>query len=456
MSKPRILVIDDERDIRELLRLAFEARGWMVREADALGMGYRLLADDTYDLCVTDLRLPDGNGIELVERMAREQSNLPVIVITAYGSIETAVKALKAGAFDFVSKPIDTNVLRNIAQHALQRKPDELRAPSALIGDSASMSELRRTVARVAGSQAPVVITGESGTGKQLVAREIHRLATNDKRPFVPVNCAALPEERMLDAFFGGPGAETVAAAPEGVLRAALGGTLYLDDVDALPPFMQAKLLSVLQERSRPATDGGKSDVFDARLISSSDEGLQAAVQAGSLRHDLFSRLNVIELRVPPLRERLEDRPVLVDIIRETVKRRWGRPVPALSPDALLRLNEYPCPGNFGELENIIERAAALASGSEIQSQDLVFPQVIPSTSPPAPAASVGDTSADHGSATGASDLPERLAADEKAAILAALEKTHWNRTAAAKLLGLTFRQLRYRIKKFGLDDGEE
>ena len=238
--------------------------------------------------------------------------------------------------------------------------------------------------------------------------------------------------------------------------RQALGGTLYLDDVDALPPFMQAKLLSVLQERSLPATDGGKSDVFDARLISSSDEGLQAAVQAGSLRHDLFYRLNVIELRVPPLRERLEDLPVLVDIIRETVKRRWGRPVPALSPDALLRLNEYPFPGNFGELENIMERAAALASGSEIQSQDLVFPQVIASTSPPAPAASVGDTSADHGSSTGAGDLPERLAADEKAAILAALEKTHWNRTAAAKLLGLTFRQLRYRIKKFGLDDGEE
>jgi two-component system response regulator PilR (NtrC family) len=447
MVRPRILIVDDERDIRELLRMAFEARGWIVNEAGDIGTAYRLLRSQETDLCVTDMRLPDGNGIELVEAMADEKPDLPVIVITAYGSIETAVHALQAGAFDFVSKPINTDVLRAIAQHALQRNPDNARSPSALIGDSSAMTAVRDAVARVAGNQAPVAITGESGTGKQLAAREIHRLASPVERPFVTVNCAALPEERMIDAFFGGGDAEAVTSHRDGLLRAARGGTLYLDEVETLPAFMQARLLEVLHERRIPSADGTSGEVFDARVISSSTTGLQAAVQAGRLRHDLFYRLNVIELRVPPLRERPEDLPLLAGLIHAAIQRHWGRPVPTLSVDALASLQRYPFPGNYRELENIIERASATAGGDTIRPEDLEFPTV---TAEPADSASVKTPVAD------ADNLPGRLAADERAAILAALEKTRWNRTAAARLLGLSFRQLRYRIKKFGLEDAPE
>ncbi len=445
MVRPRILVVDDERDIRELLRMAFEARGWQVREAGDLSTAYRLLRGHETDLCITDMRLPDGNGIELVEAMSGEQPNLPVIVITAYGSIDTAVHALQAGAFDFVSKPINTDILRAIVQHALQRNPDNERSPSALIGDSSAMAALRDAVGRVAGNQAPVAITGESGTGKQLVAREIHRLASPVERPFITVNCAALPEERMIEAFFGGGGAEAVTPHREGLLRAAGGGTLYLDDAESLPAFMQARLLDALHERRIVAPDGTRGDVFDARVISSSAGGLQQAVQAGRLRHDLFYRLNVIELRVPTLRDRPEDLPLLVGLIHGAIQRRWGRPAPTLSAEALARLQRHPFPGNYGELENLIERAAALAGGDTIEIGDLQFIEV-----PLATDERKADVSSE---VTGDDDLPGRLAADERAAILAALEKTHWNRTAAARLLGLSFRQLRYRIKKFGLED---
>ena len=438
LSKPQILVTDDEQDIRELLRLAFEPDGWHVVEAGDLAATRRLLDQDGFDLCITDMRLPDGNGIELVEQVSPD---IPVIVITAYGSVETAVQALKAGAFDFVAKPIDTDLLRVTVQRALARRPGAERLPSALIGDSQAMMDLRRTVERLAGSQAPVVIVGETGTGKKHVAQEIHRVAASGNRPFVAVDCAALPADRMIEAFFGGPHAEAVSDYPQGFLRAAVGGTLYLDEVAALPPFMQAKLLNVLQERRLPSLEGEGRRVFDARLISSSTTELKGAVQSGGLRHDLYFRLNVIELRVPPLRERGEDLPALVNVIRDAIRRRWGRPVPALSRAALERLECHDFPGNLVELENVVERAAALAQGLEIRAEELQFASL---DAHEAQAEAVITGSAD--------DLQGRLEANERAAILGALEQTRWNRTAAARLLGLTFRQLRYRIKKFGLD----
>ena len=437
-TKARILVTDDEQDIRELLRMAFEADGWEVSEAGDLAGAHRLLETGSFDLCIADMRLPDGNGIELVERVS---PNIPVIVITAYGSVEAAVQALKAGAFDFVAKPIDTDLLRITARRALGRKRGAAPPPSVLLGDSRAMAELRRAVDSLAGSQAPVVIIGETGTGKKQVAREIHRMARSGDRPFVAVECAALPADSMIEAFFGGAGSQAVSDYPQGFLRAALGGTLYLDEVAVLPPFMQAKLLNVLQERRLPALRGDGRRVFDARIISSTATDLLAAVQTGSLRYDLYFRLNVIELHVPPLRARREDVPALVHDIRDTLERHWGRPVPSLSRAALEKLQRHDFPGNLVELESVVERAAALAEGTEIRADDLQFVS--------APAFGGQEESA---SGESVEDLQGRLEANEREAILGALEQTRWNRTAAARLLGLSFRQLRYRIKKLGLD----
>jgi len=441
MKKPRVLVIDDEEDIRVLLRMWLESRGFQVREAEDLASGYRRLDEGDFDLCLTDMRLPDGNGIELVRKIGQQKPKLPVAVITAYGSVETAVDALKAGAFDFISKPLDFKVLQTLIDNALQRSTRIEPRRSGLVGASRAVAALREQVSAVAANRAPIVVTGESGTQKEQVAREIHRLAASAERPFVAVNCPALALDKVEDAFFGTEeGAESNVG---GFLRDAQGGTLFLREVASLPPFMQARLLDSLQQRSIPRAGGALREVVDFRLIASSTGDLQQAVGEGRFRDDLFYRLNVITVEVPPLRAHLDDLPDLCDLILSDIARRWDRSVPRLSDDSMVRLRAYSFPGNLRELENILERAVALARGDVIIEDNLAFP----TGSPAAGVASGGSVAAEN--------LQQRLEADERSAIIAALEKTRWNRTAAARLLGITFRQLRYRIKKFGLDSQE-
>jgi len=437
-NKPHVLIVDDEEDIRTLLRMWLEARGMRVREAEDFASACRRLEEADYDLCLTDLRLPDGSGIDLLRKSIGLKPRMPVVVITAYGSVETAIEALKIGAFDFISKPIDFKVLQKLIDSALCRTIVTDPGATGLVGTSPAVLALRVQVAAVAPNRAPIVVCGESGTHKEMVAREIHRLAAPADRPFVSVNCPALSADRVEDAFFGLAGGEGQAA---GFLHEAQGGTLFLREVVALPPFMQARLLDILQQRTihRPGEYAG--EVVDFRLVCSSTGDLQRAVAEGAFRDDLYYRLNVITVGAPPLRERMEDLPALCDMILADIVRRWERPALRLDAAALDQLSGYSFPGNLRELENILERAAALTPGGVIVRESLQL-------------TGAGGASAAEGPPVAAADnLPDRLEADERAAIQAALEKTRWNRTAAAKLLGLSFRQLRYRIKKFGLDE---
>jgi len=402
------------------------------------------------------MRLPDGNGIELVTEIARDYPCTPVAMITAFGNMDLAVEALKAGAFDFVSKPVDIGVLRGMVRHALElnnaerpAKPEPSENASRLLGDSAAMDALRATIAKVARSQAPVYIVGESGVGKELVARTIHEQGARAAGPFVPVNCGAIPGELMESEFFGHKkGSFTGAHADKpGLFQAAHGGTLFLDEVAELPLQMQVKLLRAIQEKSvRPV--GSASEVpVDVRILSATHKDLSELVQDGRFRHDLYYRINVIELRVPPLRERREDLPQLAAAILRRLARSQQLPTPLLSPSALDTLSGYAFPGNVRELENILERALALAEGDSIGASDLHLPASRPETGaavvPP-------ETAADLDPATPA--LPSYIEQMERAAIQKALEENRWNRTRTAAQLGITFRALRYKLKKLGMD----
>ncbi len=447
MSSPLALIVDDEPDIRELLELTLGRMNIDTRSAANLAQARELLASENFELCLTDMRLPDGNGLELVEFIQQRQPDLPVAVITAHGSMETAIQALKIGAFDFVSKPVDLNVLRNLVNGALRLggfPARDRRSRDTLLGDSAIMQTIRHTIAKLARSQAPVYISGESGTGKELVARLIHAKGPRNEQPFVPVNCGAIPSELMESEFFGHrKGSFTGATADkEGLFQAADGGTLFLDEVAELPLSMQVKLLRAIQEKAVRPVGGQKEQAVDVRILSATHKNLSRLVEEGAFRQDLFYRINVIELKVPSLRQRREDIPRLAAHILSRLAP--GDQAIRLGAEALDALQRYAFPGNVRELENILERALTLCDGEEIQPADLALPDS--SELPP-----VADDDLAAAPPEGV-PLEEYLENIERKAILNALEQTGNNKTAAAKLLGITFRAMRYRLKKLGLE----
>jgi two-component system response regulator PilR (NtrC family) len=482
MSKQYALVIDDERDIRELLTLTLGRMDLIVETAATVAEARQRLAERRYALCFTDMRLPDGSGQEIVELIAAQYPETPVAMITAYGNVDAAVTALKAGAFDFVSKPVDISVLRRLVQTALklseEKRSDQAASSSKLIGDSPAMNELRATISKVARSQAPVYIAGESGVGKELAARLIHELGPRSASPFVPVNCGAIPSELMESEFFGHKkGSFTGAHADkDGLFHAAQGGTLFLDEVAELPMHMQVKLLRVIQEKAvRPI--GARAELpVDVRILSATHKNLARLVELGSFRQDLFYRINVIELRVPPLRERRDDIPKLASRVLERLAQSSGASPARLAPDALKSLLAYDFPGNVRELENVLERAVAMCENGNITAEDLrLTPRsgfgeagepapdpgayaytpagaAPPRTMAPPPYAPSPGMPSDAREGDMPSDLAAAVAETERAAIMKALEATRWNRTAAAKQLGLTLRQLRYRLEKLGIE----
>ncbi|MFC1774229.1 sigma-54-dependent transcriptional regulator [Pseudomonadota bacterium] len=450
MSKPLTLIVDDEPDIRELLELTLGRMNIDTRSAANLSDARALLAENHFDLCLTDMRLPDGDGLELVETIQIDYPELPVAVITAHGNMETAVQALKVGAFDFVSKPVDLQILRNLVNSALKLgdfpKRDR-RSRDTLLGDSAVMQTIRSTIAKLARSQAPVYISGESGTGKELVARLIHAKGPRNEQAFVPVNCGAIPSELMESEFFGHTKGSFTGAVTdkEGLFQAANGGTLFLDEVAELPLQMQVKLLRAIQEKAVRPVGEQKETPVDVRVLSATHKNLANLVDAGDFRQDLYYRINVIELQVPSLRNRREDIPELARQILAKLASDQNSTPPELQQDVIDALQRYPFPGNVRELENILERALTLSEGRNIQVDDLALR--VSDTPGPADNDTPGALTPPEGVS-----LEDYLEDIERQAILHALEQTDNNKTAAAKLLGITFRAMRYRLKKLGLE----
>ena len=447
MKKPRALVVDDEPDIRELLSITLERMNLEVAAADSIAAATRELRASTFDLCLTDMRLPDGDGLNLVEWIQTHKPQTPVAVITAHGNVETAVRALKLGAFDFISKPLDVAALRKLIIATMklgEASESTIQLPQVkLLGRSRIMEQLREMIERVARSQAPVHIYGESGTGKELVAHLIHEAGARRDAPFVPVNCGAIPNELMESELFGHRrGSFTGAVADkQGLIQSAEGGTLFLDEIADLPLHMQVKLLRVIQEKSvRPVGDSREMPT-DVRILSATHKNLAALVAEGKFREDLFYRVNVIEIRVPPLRERLEDIDELVDFIINRLGRQIGDRSLRVADAASKALREYPFPGNVRELENVLERAATLCAGGVIDASDLQLRQKV----------TASDVAIQNSVAPG-ERLGDALEDIERDAIVRALEQTRYNKTKAAQLLGMTFRSLRYRIKKLGIE----
>jgi two-component system response regulator PilR (NtrC family) len=451
MSKPTVLIVDDEPDLLELVSLTLSRMSMETRTASDVGTAQRLLKGNHFDLCLTDMRLPDGDGLDLVGWIQQNHPQVPVAVITAHGNVESAVRALKLGAFDFVSKPLDLGVLRKLVGSAIRlgTRPDGALTTTIpgprLIGRSQAMQQLREMIARVARSQAPVHIFGESGTGKELVAHLIHDSGARSEGPFVAVNCGAIPTELMESELFGHKrGSFTGAVADKkGLVQSAEGGTLFLDEVADLPLHMQVKLLRVVQEKTVRPVGEAREETVDVRILSATHKNLAQLVAEGRFREDLFYRINVIEMRVPSLRERPEDIATLADSILARLGHRMKIDPPQLTPSALQILETYSFPGNVRELENVLERAVTLCMGGVITAENIkVRSNVRAATDPAAPVAPVA----------GAGALGEQLEDIERDAIVKALEKTRYNKTAAAKLLGMSFRALRYRIKKLGIE----
>ena len=475
MTTKHVLIVDDEADIRELLVLTLMRMGVEAVAARSCEEAYLRLNERAFDLCLTDMRLPDGDGLAVLAHIAANHGNTPVAVITAYGSTDNAVSALKAGAFDYISKPIQLKQLRDVINSALNlpktvadrgerarrgagsdRMAATGGAPAAngateiaqtgpqLLGESAPIQRAREMIAKLARSQAPVYIAGESGTGKEVAARLIHSGSARRDAPFVPVNCGAIPENLMESEFFGyRKGAFTGADTDkEGFLHAAAGGTLFLDEVGDLPLAMQVKLLRVIQEKKVRKVGDTAEIAIDFRIISATHKNLAEKVAAGEFRQDLFYRLNVIELKMPSLREIPEDVPLMVKLVLERLAQQSGTAQPSLGEDALRALKGYDYPGNVRELENILERAMALCDGKRIQAVDLYLTE---ESIAPGSAASM---------LSGERTLPlhEYLDQIEREQIQKALELTRFNKTAAAKVLGITFRSLRYRLDRLGID----
>jgi two-component system response regulator PilR (NtrC family) len=448
------LVVDDERDIRELLVLTLGRMGLRVDTAADVASAKAQLAANKYDICLTDMRLPDGNGLEVIAHLNQRFPETPVAMITAFGNVEAAVDALKAGAFDFVSKPVDLSVLRRLVQHALelneQRRAANLQQASGkLLGNAPRMQQLRSTIAKVARSQAPVYISGESGVGKELVARSIHEQGGRATGPFIPVNCGAIPTELMESELFGHKkGSFTGATSDkEGLFQAANGGTLFLDEVAELPLHMQVKLLRVIQEKTVRAIGAANEVAIDVRILSATHKNLARLVEDGRFRHDLYYRINVIELPVPPLRERHEDIPVIAAAVLKRLGDDWGDTAPPLSEGALSALGNYHFPGNVRELENILERAVALCEGDSIEAHDLQLP-----LSPDSRTQDFVQTNTVQTSTSNNSALPDALEKIERDAIQKALEACRYNKTKTAAHLGISFRALRYKLKKLEME----
>ena len=444
---PRALIVDDEPDIRDLLSITLGRMQLQVSTAADYASAVKQLGGQKFDLVLTDMRLPDGDGLDLVEWIQAHRPGVPVAVITAHGNVEAAVRALKLGAFDFISKPLDLGALRKLIAATLklgQKAEEETGRPTTLrlLGDSKPMLQLRQMIAKVARSQAPVHISGDSGTGKELVARLIHESGPRAEGSFVPVNCGAIPTELMESELFGHKkGSFTGAVADkEGLIGSAEGGTLFLDEVADLPLHMQVKLLRVIQEKAvRPVGETREVPV-DVRILSATHRKLEELVKAGRFREDLYYRINVIELKVPSLRERLDDVPTLVEMLLDRVASQIGVPRPEMSDEAMDKLLEYSYPGNVRELENILERAVTLCSDNRVEPEDIQLKQGAAVELPAASPEIEGD------------GLEGQLESIEREAIVKALEQTRHNKTKAAALLGMTFRQLRYRVKKLGIE----
>jgi two-component system response regulator PilR (NtrC family) len=450
-SQAVVLIVDDEPDLLELVSLTLSRMHLRTRTAADFASAQRLLKAERFDLCLTDMRLPDGDGLDLVAWIQENRATVPVAVITAHGNVESAVRALKLGAFDFVSKPLDLGVLRRLVGSAIklgaavdEETASTLRGPR-LLGSSAAMEQLREMIGRVARSQAPVHICGESGTGKELVARMIHESGGRRGGPFVAVNCGAIPTELMESEFFGHKrGAFTGAVADKkGLTQSAEGGTLFLDEVADLPLHMQVKLLRVVQEKTIRPVGEAREETVDVRILSATHKNLADLVAQGQFREDLYYRINVIELRVPALRERSGDIGEIAEAILERLAKRSHSSAPGVSSDAIALLQTYPFPGNVRELENVLERALTLSTGGMITPEHVRLRGSARPTALDPPAAPLPD---------GGTALGSQLESIERDAIVKALEKTRYNKTAAAKLLGMSFRALRYRIKKLGIE----
>ncbi len=482
MAQPAVLIVDDEPDLIELVSLTLSRMKIASEGAADLANARGRLNARHFDLCLTDMRLADGDGLELVEWIQQQHPELPVAVITAHGNVELAVRALKLGAFDFVSKPLDLGVLRKLVGSAIKlgdRAGSTLTAEglaaalpaagSRLQGRSDAMNALRELIGRVARSQAPVHITGESGTGKELVARLIHESGSRADGPFMPVNCGAIPSELMESELFGHKrGSFTGAVADKrGLVQSAEGGTLFLDEVADLPLHMQVKLLRVIQEKTVRPIGEQREQPVDVRVLSATHRNLAELVAEGRFREDLYYRINVIEIRVPALREHAEDIPELADALLQRLAKRIAAPQTRISQEAREALQRYSFPGNVRELENILERAIALSVSGVIGMPDLQLRAASPAAVPSAVDGLDGPVvaiTAGHGSSTpagGASSLPavtaggplgDQLESIERDAIVRALSQTRYNKTAAAKLLGMSFRALRYRVKKLGIE----
>ncbi|MFF7706077.1 sigma 54-interacting transcriptional regulator [Pseudomonas sp. NPDC007930] len=445
-NRQKVLIVDDEPDIRELLEITLGRMKLDTHSARNVKEAREWLARERFDLCLTDMRLPDGTGLELVQHIQQRHAQVPVAMITAFGSMDTAINALKAGAFDFLTKPVDLTRLRELVASALRlNAPANLEAhgDTRLLGAAEPMQALRKQIIRLARSQAPVYISGESGSGKELVARLIHDQGPRSESPFVPVNCGAIPSELMESEFFGHKKGSFSGASEDkpGLFQAANGGTLFLDEVADLPLPMQVKLLRAIQEKAIRSVGGQTEKVVDVRILCATHKDLAAEVAAGQFRQDLYYRLNVIELRVPPLRERRDDIELLASNVLARLAADTGLPAATLSAEALQALKNYRFPGNVRELENMLERAYTLCENDVIDVDDLRFKQAAP-----------GAQGNGEPSLAQVDDLEDYLEGIERKLILQALEETRWNRTAAAQRLNMSFRSMRYRLKKLGLD----
>mgnify|MGYP000376690246 CR=1 FL=1 len=454
MKQPLTLIIDDEPDIRELLEITLARMGIETYSAADVSSAKLLLENQIFDLCLTDLRLPDGDGLEVLDYIQKHQPNLPVAMISAHGSMDTAIKAMKKGAFDFISKPIDLVALRQLISSALKlsthppinlsNKPSDSTSATTLLGNSESMVELREKIEKLSRSQAPIHIKGESGAGKELVAKLIHQQGPRNDKPFIAVNCGAIPHELMESEFFGHKKGSFTGAVTDkqGLFQAADGGTLFLDEVADLPSSLQVKLLRAIQEKKVRAVGTQQEIPVDVRLLSATHKDLATMINAGDFRQDLYYRINVIELVVPPLRSRVEDIPQLAQHLLAKLAKANNLKQPGLAATAITALKQYRFPGNVRELENILERALALYDGSVITKEDLNLP-----------ASNNSSNLAQSGEYDPSQVSLENFLEDiEKQAICDALEENRWNKTATAKQLGLTFRSLRYRLKKLGLE----
>lgn len=455
MSNATVLVIDDEPDILELLEITLGRMGLDTHCASSAEQAYAALQARSYDLCLTDMRLPDGDGLDIIKHVQNHHAQMPIAMITAYGCVETATHALKAGAFDFITKPVDLKRLRELVSGALEtRQSRDTALPESqgpLLGQSPAMQQLREQIAKLARSQAPVYISGESGSGKELVARQIHAGGNRAEQPFVPVNCGAIPAELMESEFFGhkkGSFSGAVDNKP-GLFQAAHGGTLFLDEVADLPLHMQVKLLRALQEKAVRPVGSQQELPVDVRILSATHKDLAAEVSAGRFRQDLYYRLNVIQLSVPPLRQRRQDIAALA--LRFLQRLAGDQPVAHLDEQARLALEGYDFPGNVRELENMLERAYTLCEGNRIRLSDLQF-QVAPLPHTADQPASPAPMPATSSAPAQVDNLEGHLENIERKLITDALEQTRWNRTAAAERLGLTLRSLRYRLKKLGIE----